>query len=652
MPRGPVARRLILGSARALLGVAAAAWASPSCYAGSSGTNPPPSNFYYPVGLTVSSGGNVLYVVNSDFDLQWNGGTLQSYDLFMIRRHTAELVQANETGKPPMDPVCSISPTTASCIPLVTGYPSPENDAGTAWQSCLPIAPGSGISTANPPYMANGIRVFLNQGCSPPVDSSQPVYFKNSAVIGAFATDLQLSSTGTRLFAPVRGDATVTWAQLTPDDPGKPPPGEPTSIAPASWGPFSFQCAQDQATTGTRCDAAHQAGNDPNQVGNTRNATMPGEPFGIAQTQDGTAMAITHQSTTSTSLLLTGIGDACGDGASCDPSMQFVLDGMPNAGNGITPVPHDPDAVVRCEDVNDQEPCVGQAFLETNHSSAEVDLLRYFDSDGSSLNRPYLEKEQAFPITTNTPGTDERGIVIDPTPSLKCKAGLARLSPPVMCDQPGQAPSQACIQCGQTPSRVFIASRSPPSIIYGEIGQLAGDGDGTFDPDQLDMEGNVPLLAGPSRVYLAPIVDSTGHYALRLFIVCYDTAAVFVFDPEVIQKLGSLAAPETIIYVGAGPFAMAFDSFTLQDVATQEIDAQMGTNLFVVGPDPRQDPTLNLKTYRFGYLATFTNSYLQVIDLDDSLKMPVGAPNAGAPNQQTFEQIVFTLGQLTSPKGQ
>src|SRR5580704_1721223 len=31
MPRGPVARRLILRSARALLGVAAAAWASPSC---------------------------------------------------------------------------------------------------------------------------------------------------------------------------------------------------------------------------------------------------------------------------------------------------------------------------------------------------------------------------------------------------------------------------------------------------------------------------------------------------------------------------------------------------------------------------------------------------------------------------------------------
>ncbi len=649
MPRGPVARRLILGSARVLLGVAAAAWASPGCYAGSGGTEPPPSNFYYPVGLAVSNGGNVLYVANSDFDLQWSGGTLQSYDLFMIRRHTAELIEANETGIAPMDGVCANSSAITPCIPLVAGYPNREPAAGV-WQSCLPLSSTQpGISNASPLQM-NGNRVFLNQSCAPPVDSSRPVYFKDSATIGAFATDLQLSPGGTRMFAPVRGDATVTWAQLTLDLPTDAPAGDPaptggTSISAATWGPFNFSCAQGQAATGTRCDATHQTGNDPNEVGNTRNATMPGEPFGIALTEDGTAMAITHQSVGSTSLLLTGVEGPCGTGAACDPSMQFVLDGVPSAGNGITAVPHDSDAVVRCELVNDQAPCVRQAFLETNHSTAEVDLLRYFDDDGSSLHRPFLERERAYPITTNVPGTDERGIAIDPTPSLMCKAKLLINSPSQACGQPGP-PSAACVACGQTPSRVFIASRAPPSIIYGQIGEPSVDGDGTFDPDQLDLQGNVPLLAGPSRVYLAPIVDASGHYALRLFVVCYDSAAVFVYDPEQISMLGSLAAPETIIYVAAGPFAMAFDPFTFEDVAKHEVDAQMGTNLFAVGLDKRQDPTLNLKTYRFAYLASFTNSYLEVIDLDDSLTTP-----AGAPNQQTFEQIVFTLGQLTSPKG-
>ena len=41
----------------------------------------------------MSRGGNVLYAVNSDFDLQWNGGTIQSLDLHLIRRHTVMTIQ-------------------------------------------------------------------------------------------------------------------------------------------------------------------------------------------------------------------------------------------------------------------------------------------------------------------------------------------------------------------------------------------------------------------------------------------------------------------------------------------------------------------------------------------------------------------------------
>jgi hypothetical protein len=639
MARRPVACRLLLGSARALLSVVALAWTSPACFSAGDGSGPPPDKFYYPVGLAVSSGGNVLYVVNSDFDLQWNGGTLQSYDLFMIRRHAAELIAANETGVAPMD-----------ALPFVTGYPSPETAAG-AWNPCF------GISNASPPTMSNGTRVFLSQGCAPPVDSSNPVYFKGSAVIGAFATDLQISHNGLRMFAPVRGNATVTWADLTPDDPTKAPTGDPSTPPTVKIAPFPFACGQGGAVTGSRCDATHQAGDDPDEPGDTRNATMPGEPFGIAQSQDGTAMAVTHQSTGETSLLLTGLGGSHPTSATCNPqtgvcnpSMQFVLEGMPTGGNGITAVPHDPFAVARCEDLHDQPPCVHQAFLQTSHLAAEVDLLRYFDDDGSSLHRSFLEKERAYPIVTNIPGTDSRGIVVDPTPTLVCQARLARLSPSEACVT-GQLPSKACAACGQTfPSRVFIANRAPASIVYGHIGEVSSDGANVFDPDQLVLEGNVPLLPGPSRLYLAPIVDASGHYALRLFVVCYDTAAVFVFKPDDIAVLGAQAVPESVIYVGAGPFAMAFDPFTFEDVAAHEVDEEMPLtppgNPVVVGSDPRQDQTLGLKTYRFGYLASFTNSYLQVIDLDDSR-----TTSTGAPNQQTFEQVVFTLGQLTSPKG-
>src|ERR1700691_6396641 len=90
------ARRLVLQAAFVLPGVAGVGVLSPACYSsGAGGTDPPTTTFYFPTGLAVSTGGNVLYVANSDFDLQWNGGTLQSYDLFQIRNDAATLIQDN-----------------------------------------------------------------------------------------------------------------------------------------------------------------------------------------------------------------------------------------------------------------------------------------------------------------------------------------------------------------------------------------------------------------------------------------------------------------------------------------------------------------------------------------------------------------------------
>ncbi len=57
-------------------------------------------------------------------------------------------------------------------------------------------------------------------------------------------------------------------------------------------------------------------------------------------------------------------------------------------------------------------------------------------------------------------------------------------------------------------------------------------------------------------------------------------------------------------------------------------------------PLDQRDPKLGLRQYRFAYIASFTQSYLQVLDLD----------NAQA-NPATFETIVYTLGVPTNPKG-
>jgi hypothetical protein len=616
--------RLLLRAGQILLATAVVGAAPLSCYTAGEGAGPPNDAFYFPVGLAVSPDGNVLYAVNSDFDLQFNGGTLQSYDLGQLRADAKSLIAANLAGGP---------------LPgaLPDGGLSDAGLAGrlfrpTPWRpNCTDTPPSDGLVGPN--------GRILGEACSPPVDSKD--YLEDSVVIGAFATDLQVSlasfdsagagapgSPTRRLFLPVRGDTTLSWAAVTP-------------------GAFaSLDCGQVPRVLG-RC-VGHQAGSatDP---GNTRAVAMPGEPFGMAQSEDGNYIAITHQTDTKTSLLLTGAGSSS---PTHQPSMQFVLDGLPLGGVGIAAVPHDIDAPVKpCEclagsssggasscagaasvqaDAGPAAPsCVRPAFLETFKSAAEIDLLRLYDDlavetgIGGSLHRPFLQREGVFPIRSNAVGIDSRGIVIDPTPRITCK-------------KRGGDPAA----CAQLAARVFFASRTPPALGIGEVGGPPVNGTDAYNPDQLVLTGNVPLPNGPSNIYLAPVIDATGVFALRVFVVCFEAQQIVVYNPDT-------AAIERVINVGLGPFAMAFDPF-LADPSVSPPPGYaafarygrwwtIGEKASALGPP--------LSDYHFAYVASFSRSYLQFIDVNDSSSDP-------ASGSETFERVVFTLGQPTVPKGQ
>jgi len=51
------------------------------CFGPGEGVEVPQDEIYFPVGLAVDKDANHLFVVSSDFDLQYNGGAVQSYDL-------------------------------------------------------------------------------------------------------------------------------------------------------------------------------------------------------------------------------------------------------------------------------------------------------------------------------------------------------------------------------------------------------------------------------------------------------------------------------------------------------------------------------------------------------------------------------------------
>src|SRR5437899_1675702 len=65
------------------------------CYSTGDGPTPPAGALYFPVGLAVSPGGNVLYVANSDFDLQFNSGTVDAYDLPALRSYWLQFWDAS-----------------------------------------------------------------------------------------------------------------------------------------------------------------------------------------------------------------------------------------------------------------------------------------------------------------------------------------------------------------------------------------------------------------------------------------------------------------------------------------------------------------------------------------------------------------------------
>ena len=65
--------------------LAGLALAQGGCFFSNDGLSPPSEAFYYPTGVVVSPGRTTLYVADSDFDLQFNGGTVQVLDLQAIR---------------------------------------------------------------------------------------------------------------------------------------------------------------------------------------------------------------------------------------------------------------------------------------------------------------------------------------------------------------------------------------------------------------------------------------------------------------------------------------------------------------------------------------------------------------------------------------
>jgi DNA-binding beta-propeller fold protein YncE len=211
------------------------------CFGPSDGVAVPVDSIYFPVGLALDKDSTHLFVVSSDFDLQYNAGAIQSYEVDG-RDGLVELMP-KACGEP--GGLCAREGTSQLCK-------AGERSASERLLypgRCLPVTPT----------------------------------VKDSVKIGAFATDAVLrqdpEGERTRLFVPVRGDSTLHWLDV---DQG------------------FMECGQS-ANDGA-CDDEHRAGDKPSD--NTRGIKLNSEPFGIDASEHAESILVTNQTTGTVSLFV------------------------------------------------------------------------------------------------------------------------------------------------------------------------------------------------------------------------------------------------------------------------------------------------------------------------------------------------------------
>ena len=540
------------------LAAALAAIAQAGCFFTDQGLSPPTTQFYYPTGLVISPGRNVLYVANSDFDLQFNAGTVQVVDLPMVRGIVKQIRDGLDAGEPP-DVLC----------PSVVLPPCSNS---------LAFEPCYGALIAN-------TETYLSPGACSPIPYSTP-FITAYATIGAFASGAVLAvnpmGPGARLFVPVRGDPSITWFDVV-DDRAAGFKGDTSLLDCGQTGDLN-QCADE-----------HRMGVDP--YDNFRDLTLPVEPTGLDVSDDGQAIVSAHQIDTTPE-----VGLSINQWGPVRPSFQYYVSGTVAAGpeevahiptplvvaltqaapqgSGVLPIAYEP------------------GFLVTYNAAPEIDLFRFHDDLGSPP-RPYLTRSAQAGITVNADGRDSLGIVVDPSDRRACEA---RCDPPELGATPTQAVLDCLSACVDIPMNLFAANRSPPSLLLGRVDTTISQSDvggatgsGAFDSPVITLP--ISLAQGPSKVAIGNVIGRDGMLHPRVFAVTFDSRLIF----EVVPDTGVV---DQIIETGRGPHAITFDTCVTGATAAA---GQPGAALQCAPGDDM---------HSYLYVGHFTDSYIGVVDLD------------------------------------
>jgi hypothetical protein len=373
----------------------------------------PQDQIYFPVGLALSRdvgadpGPDHLIVVSSDFDLQYNGGAVQSYDL-------SELVEA----------IPRRCVEQADCVGAPAGSFCQRGGMCAKSEEASPCPNGKERSDAE--------RLLFPGLCA-----SVDVVTTDAVKIGAFATDAIIrerpsgSGDPERLFVPVRGDSTLHWLDVADDG----------------------HLACGQSSDGA-CNDQHRVGDKPSE--NTRGITLNAEPFALDADARGETIVVTNQTSGTASLFTNDWTSANG------PKLAFELPFSPNTLRpvGIAAVPQ---PLVAMQDL---DPTLPDTFMMTFRNSAQVRVFSYAADDVKAdevpVNhdpRPFLVDGGNVSIDANSVGSDSRGIAIDDSAR---KAAEQRCAGDADCEKTAALVPLDVYVANRSPSSLLVGRTSPP----------------------------------------------------------------------------------------------------------------------------------------------------------------------------------------------
>ncbi|HTM43518.1 MAG TPA: hypothetical protein VL137_01110 [Polyangiaceae bacterium] len=484
-----------------------------SCFSPGNGREPPLEQIYFPVGLALSSGADRLYVVNSDFDLQFNAGTLMALDAKRIRQQLPQECQS--------DADCSAGQT-CDTAGFAGQAPSFWCMASTRQGPCGALGEKSAADRALEPGRCNAVPLTDAR-------SSSRNILLDTTVISAFATEVSYRAGpagGGRLFIPVRGDATLHWADVEDELGGTSGPMYRDSTGKNRY----IDCGQ---AAGSGCDDDHRRGDSGAETAKS-GERLPIEPYAVAVSDDGEAIVTTHQTTGQLALF---VNDWCHPAQG--PKLVSVLSDLPTRPIAIAPIPIPTAYMAQATQRCDPGVAVGSGyqpgFLVNYQFSQAIQVVRYMDAAAAAPAPATLVPGQSVPVGV-VPGFDARGLALEGSARHQCEAACQ--------DEACQA------QCAAVPLGVYLANRTPAGLLIGRTAPSPGDFPRNDLPDLTEV---APLRGSPSRVVVGSVIDEQGQPSVRVFVVTFDTRFIYIYDPAQDQI-------EARVYTGRGPHGLAIDA--------------------------------------------------------------------------------------------